>query len=96
MSAFNGLNDSEEERLRLLIEECAEVSQAACKVLRFGKYSSYNGGINNQTSLEHELGDLQLIRTVMQERGDVSQFNIDQRTIDKRTRINPFLRFNMF
>lgn len=96
MSYYNGLDDAEEERLRLLIEECAEVSQAACKVLRFGKYSSYNGGINNQTSLEHELGDLQLIRTVMQERGDVSQYNIDQRTISKRMKINQFLRFNVF
>lgn len=96
MSVYNGLDDAAEERLRLLIEECAEVTQAASKILRFGRYSSYDGGIDNQTSLEHELGDLQLIRTVMVERGDLNSFNIDQRVYDKRARINPFLRFNQF
>lgn len=96
MGIYNNLTEAEEERLRLLIEECAEVSQAACKILRFGKFSNYNGGINNQTSLEHELGDLQLIRTVMSERGDISNCNIEQRSINKRARINPYLRFNQF
>ena len=38
---FNGLSESEQERLSILIEECGEVVQAACKILRHG-YESFN------------------------------------------------------
>jgi NTP pyrophosphatase (non-canonical NTP hydrolase) len=96
MSEMNGLTDAQEERLTLITEECAEVIQAVSKIKRFGFNSNYNGGITNLESLQHELGDLQLILKVMIERGDVNKEAIEQRTIDKRTKINQYLRYNVF
>jgi hypothetical protein len=50
------------ERLALLIEECAEAQQAACKSLRHG-YDSINPlepmGPDNQSLLEKEIGHVQ-------------------------------------
>ncbi len=59
---FNGLTPSEAERLALLIEECAEVQQAACKILRHG-FESENPTAKghsptNRETLEREIGDL--------------------------------------
>jgi len=55
------LSNSQRERLVLLIEECAEVQQAASKILRHG-YDSFHPskpkGRNNKKELEKELGDL--------------------------------------
>jgi hypothetical protein len=41
MSNFNQLTNAEQKRLAKLIEECAEVSQIAYKILIRG-YNSYN------------------------------------------------------
>lgn len=58
---FNRLTPAEAERLAYLIEEAAEVQQAACKILRHG-YASYNPDDpalgNNRKQLERELHDL--------------------------------------
>ncbi len=58
---FNALIESEQERLAVLIEECGEVVQAACKILRHG-YESRNPKIanseTNREALEREMGDL--------------------------------------
>lgn len=51
---------AEAERLVLLIEECAEVQHAACKILRHG-FESYHPEIkhdNNRGNLATELGQL--------------------------------------
>lgn len=59
---FNGLTPAEAERLALLIEECAEVIQAATKILRHG-YESRNplvaDGESNRAALATELGHLE-------------------------------------
>ena len=46
-----------EGKLVRLMEECAEVQQAAAKVLRFGD-RSWNGGPTNGELLEEEMADL--------------------------------------
>lgn len=59
---FNQLTPAEHERLALLIEECAEVQQIACKILRHG-YESYNPNdpdrTDNRTLLSIEIGHLE-------------------------------------
>lgn len=54
-------NRPEREALVILMEECAEVQQAAAKVLRFGWNSSFNNGGDSRTNdlkLTTEMGDL--------------------------------------
>lgn len=55
-----GLTPAEAERLAILAEECAEVQQAVCKVLRHGYESRWPraGGPTNREDLERELGHL--------------------------------------
>lgn len=63
----NVLTSAQEERLYLLIEECAEVQHAATKILRHGMASHNPDAIrapSNRESLERELGDLLLPSTV--------------------------------
>jgi hypothetical protein len=58
----NGLTDAEAERLALLIEECAEVQQIACKILRHGYASTNpigNDPSSNRDLLEKECGHVQ-------------------------------------
>lgn len=50
------ISDRERELLTLLCEEAAEVTQAATKILRFGKESYPDYG-NNQERLALEIGD---------------------------------------
>jgi NTP pyrophosphatase (non-canonical NTP hydrolase) len=45
------------EALSILIEECAEVTQAATKIMRFGTGSEWDG-VTNISRLESEIGDL--------------------------------------
>ncbi len=71
----NGLNDAETERLALLGEECAEVSQKIGKILRHGPKSrnpDVAGSPTNREDLEHEIGDLLWVVDLMAHCGDVS------------------------
>lgn len=52
------LTDYEREVLVILMEECAEVIQAASKMIRFGKENRPNSCITNSHELSLELGDL--------------------------------------
>ena len=58
---FNRLRPDEEERLAVLAEECAEVTQCICKVLRHG-YASRNplrpDSPDNREHLQQEAGHL--------------------------------------
>jgi NTP pyrophosphatase (non-canonical NTP hydrolase) len=59
------------ELLQLLQEECAEVIQAASKIIRFGEEK-------NIQQLETELGDLQAILGLLHEFNMVSYSAIDE------------------
>lgn len=52
------LTDREREILTVLMEECAEVIQAASKLLRFGKENRPDTGVSNIETLSRECGDL--------------------------------------
>jgi NTP pyrophosphatase (non-canonical NTP hydrolase) len=63
----------EVERLTLLIEECAEVTQRATKIIRYGYQSKHpTGDYDNKELLEQELGDLVGIIDLMATNGDIS------------------------
>ena len=51
------MNDSKKEVMLILQEECAEVTQAISKCLRFGIEHEYNGATNRER-LTEEIGDL--------------------------------------
>ena len=91
---FNGLTEAEAERLTILIEECGEVVQAACKILRHG-YESTNptvtNGETNRTALERELGDMAHAMTRMANADDINPWEVERRRLSKPAKILPYL-----
>jgi NTP pyrophosphatase (non-canonical NTP hydrolase) len=77
---FNRLTEAEQERLAILIEECAEVSHVACKILRHG-YESTNPSVGNlatnREALQRELGDLLHAVDFMEHKRDVNPEAVD-------------------
>jgi|SRR5882672_6554960 len=61
------LTDYEREALVILMEECAEVIQAASKLIRFGKENRPDNGISNTETLSLEAGDLRYMLTVIRD-----------------------------
>lgn len=91
---FNRLTPAEQERLAILIEECSEVVQSACKILRHG-YESCNPKIayleTNREALQRELGDLSHAMQRMIDHRDIDASVINERRIYKGDRIKPYL-----
>ena len=88
----NKLTPAEAERLALLIEECAEVIHVGTKILRHGYASLHpNGGQNNRTLLEGELGDLQAAVALMLVAGDIDGETIVSETEDKFETVPKYL-----
>ena len=73
LDSFNQLTPAEEERLAMLMEECSEIIQIGCKILRHG-YASYHPQDPQRTSnrrlLEKEVEDAKAIMELM--RGDLT------------------------
>lgn len=92
----HGLDASEIERLAVLIEECAEVSQAACKVLRHG-YSSYNpfdpDQKTNQRHLAQEIGHLLNAISMMKNCFDICPHEMSKSKRKKKRTIRKYLHF---
>jgi NTP pyrophosphatase (non-canonical NTP hydrolase) len=62
------LTDYEREVLTVLMEECAEVTQAASKLLRFGKENRPEpDGRPNTEILANEIGDLRYLLTMVRD-----------------------------
>lgn len=80
----NKLTDAEAERLAILIEECGEVVQIACKILRHG-FASYHpsGGPANREELEKELGDLACAAELLVRARDVRKRRIAEHAGEK-------------
>ena len=91
---FNQLTEAEQERLVILVEECGEVIQAACKILRHG-FASTNPTVpnseTNRQALERELGDLGHAVRRMEAAADVNPLVITARAASKPERILPYL-----
>lgn len=75
MAFDNELNKAQEERLEMLIEECAEVIKCCTKILRHG-YHSYNpddknpARPSNQEHLTREVADVYAVLFAMDLAGD--------------------------
>ena len=93
---ITGLTAAEMERLALLAEECAEVGQAVCKILRHG-YASSNPfleiTITNRSSLEKEIGHLANAVNMLIAAGDVDEINIGVAEQSKQASIGRWLHF---
>jgi hypothetical protein len=78
---FNQLDEGQQERLAVLIEECSEVIQAGTKILRHG-YDSHHPftGENNRIALEREIADLLHILKWMYD-VDISKVRITERLV---------------
>lgn len=83
------LTDYERELLVILMEECAEVTQAAAKLIRFGRE---NSGIPNTTELGGEIGDVETVVRLVLEAGLVSRGSIAQGVMRKYERLARFMQ----
>lgn len=91
---FNNLTPAEDERLTLLIEECAKVIQAASKIQRHGytlKHPATTDGPDNRAMLEAEMGDMQAVARLMIKAGDIQILNIAKSADLKAEKIKPYL-----
>lgn len=91
------LTKEQQERLALLIEECAEVQQAATKILRHG-FESINPDdpdkTTNRWALEKEISHLQIALELLRINADTDPINISWHMRKKRDTINNWLHFN--
>jgi NTP pyrophosphatase (non-canonical NTP hydrolase) len=90
---FNGLTESEHERLAILAEECGEVIQAIGKIMRHGYESgaSHKDGEVNRHALERELADVLWIVGRMERSGDVNPIAIAEMATSKQARARLYL-----
>jgi NTP pyrophosphatase (non-canonical NTP hydrolase) len=75
-----------EEVLIITQEECAEVSQAISKILRFGLNDQYDGKTNKER-LEQEIGDLMCMIDILYEKNIISQNMVDASSVYKRDKL---------
>jgi NTP pyrophosphatase (non-canonical NTP hydrolase) len=78
--------DGNEEALRILQEECAEVVQAVSKVFRFGLDGEHNG-YTNRERLEEEIGDLLCMVDILVKKCVLSDAHINSATKMKREKL---------
>ena len=93
---FNKLRPDEEERLAILAEECAEVTQCICKVLRHG-YASRNplkpDSPDNREHLQEEAGHL--LAAIQRMLGvDLERSCVEDSRMDKMRSIGRWLHHN--
>lgn len=78
--------DGNEEALRILQEECAEVVQAISKVFRFGLDTEHNG-YTNRERLEEEVGDLLCMVDILTENCILSDAHVNSARKMKREKL---------
>lgn len=76
----------ETEIMDIAQEECAEVIQAISKVRRFSFDEVYNGK-SNRAHLEEEIGDLQCMFQLMEEKGLINWSNVSLYAQKKREKL---------
>lgn len=83
----------EREILDILIEECAEVQQRACKLLRFGRDEVQPGQpLSNRERLSIELGDLAAIINMAAAHGLVAVDVMKAQEPKKRDKLTQFMQ----
>lgn len=94
MKNLNLPTKEQTERLAILIEECAEVQQIACKILRHGYTSAHPaGGPINMCLLEKELGDLKVALYLLLNATDVNERAINYHYAKKLDSIMTYTHF---
>ena len=83
--------DKLEELLIILSEECAEVSQAAIKCIRFGMDSVYDEE-SNRERLEHELGDFMVMFKLLAEETAIREENVMDAAEAKLIKVEKFMK----
>jgi NTP pyrophosphatase (non-canonical NTP hydrolase) len=82
-----------EELLVILSEECAEVSQAASKCIRFGMTATHPlHPESNQLRLEQELGDFLAMMKLLIEENSLNEANIMSAAEAKLIKVEKFMR----
>jgi hypothetical protein len=89
------LTDHERELLVILMEECAEVTQAASKLLRFGKENRPDSGVSNSAVLGLEIGDLQEMILMATNAGLVDRRDVGDGVQRKRERLAHFMQTSL-
>lgn len=78
------MKEKTNEVMLILQEECAEVTQAISKCLRFG-IDNYKPGKpkTNREHLEEELGDLLAMIDILVEAGEIKKLSLDKAKLAK-------------
>jgi NTP pyrophosphatase (non-canonical NTP hydrolase) len=80
------MNDKDKEILLIAAEECAEITQAISKILRFGLHVEWQGKINSH-HLATEIGDLICMIDLMCENGLINRDIINEASVRKTERL---------
>lgn len=86
------LTEREREILIILMEECAEVIQAASKLLRFGKDNRPSSGVSNIYALSAEYGDLYIMAGMAEDAGLIRQTAVQEGMERKRQRLAKYMQ----
>ena len=81
--------DEKEELLVIFMEECAEASVEASKVIRFGRNDEEVG------SLVREVGDLMCMINLLEEYGLINRNQINQYALAKREKLKKWSNLNV-
>jgi len=88
------LTDYERELLTILIEEAAEVTQAATKLLRFGKENRPDTGRSNSEVLGLEIGDLICLIEMIEDADLAAAGVIEDGRLRKRERLSHYMQYD--
>ena len=87
---MNDINiDEKEELLVIFMEECAEASVEASKVIRFGQNDEEVG------SLAREVGDLMCMINLLEEYGLINRSQINQYALAKKEKLKKWSNLNL-
>lgn len=81
--------DEREELLVIFMEECAEASVEASKVIRFGRNDEEVG------SLAREVGDLVCMINLLEEYGLINRNQINKYSLDKKEKLKKWSNLNI-
>ncbi len=81
--------DEKEELLVIFMEECAEASVEASKVIRFGRNDEEVG------SLAREIGDLMCMINLLEEYGLINRNQINQYALAKKEKLKKWSNLNL-
>lgn len=83
-----------QELMLILMEECAEVTQAISKIFRFGLDTDYNEKTNRER-LEEEVGDLLCCVELLISAGVMNQENVTKAKYNKILKLKKWSNLNI-